>query len=32
MRPACHLDTQNTIFDSSKTQKFSSELADDDFS
>ena len=32
MRPACHLDTQNTVFDSLETQKFMSEFAEDDFS
>ena len=34
MRPACHLDTQNTrlFFDSLDTQKFMSEFAEDDFS
>ena len=32
MRPVCHLDTQNTVFDSLDTQRFMSELADDDFS
>ena len=31
MRPACHLDPQNTVFDSLDTQKFLSEFADDDF-
>ena len=31
MRPACHLDTQNTV-DSLDTQKFMSEFAEDDFS
>ena len=32
MRQACHLDTQNTVFDSLDTQKFMSEFADNDFS
>ena len=32
MRPACHLDTQNTVFYSLDTQKFMSEFAKDDFS
>ena len=32
MRPACHLDTQNTVFDSLDTQNFMSEFAEDDFS
>ena len=32
MHPACHLDTQNTVFDSLDTQKFMSEFVDDDFS
>ena len=32
MRPACHLDTQNTVFDSLDTQNVMSELAEDDFS
>ena len=32
MRPTCHLDTQNTVFDSLDTQNFLSEFADDDFS
>ena len=32
MRPACHLDTQNTVFDSLDTEKFRSEFADDDYS
>ena len=31
MRPACHLDTQNTVFDSLDTQKFMSEFVEDDF-
>ena len=31
MRPACHLDTQNTFFDSLDTQKFMSGFADDDY-
>ena len=30
MRPAYHLDTQNTVFDSLDTQKFRSGFADDD--
>ena len=30
MRPACHLDTQNTVFDSLDTQNFRSGFADDD--
>ena len=32
MRPACHLDTQNTVFGSLDTQKFILEFANDDFS
>ena len=34
MRPACHLDTQNTDFDSLEldTQNLLSEFANDDFS
>ena len=32
MRPACHLDTQNTVFDSLDTQNFMTEFAEDDFS
>ena len=30
MRPACHLDTMNIVFDSLDTQKFTSGFADDD--
>ena len=29
-RPACHLDTQDTVFDSLDTQNFRAEFADDD--
>ena len=32
MRPVCHLDTQNTVFDSLDTQNFMTEFAEDDFS
>ena len=32
MRPACHLDMQNTVIDSLDTQNFMSEFAEDDFS
>ena len=32
MCPVCHLDTQNSFFDSLDTQNFMTEFAEDDFS